>query len=336
VSYATSDGTATAGVDYASASGSLTFAPGVGVRPVTVTVIGDDEGEGNETYNLDLSNAVHATVPLAHGVGTVVNDESAWRLAATGEMNEDYQVDLVWRHDISGEIVIWTMSGHHVATGGWTSPPTLTDLDWRLVGTGTFDQAGRTPRDLVWHHRVSGDVVIWNMDGSGNLLSGSSTTPVGLSDVNWRLVGTGDFNLDERSDLLWHHRLSGEIVVWHMSGAVLASGTFTTPSSLSDTAWKIVGTGDFNQDGRVDIAWRNGTSGQVSLWYMNGTTLAGGTLASPTLADPLWRFAGTGDFNGDTRTDFLWRRPFTGDHLVWFMNGAVQTGNVPLVPPVLY
>jgi hypothetical protein len=59
--------------------------------------------------------------------------------------------------------------------------------------------------------------------------------------------------------------------------------------SVSDLNWQIVGTGDFNGDGQVDILWRyNGSGGANAVWYMNGTTLTGGADV-PSLADLLWK-----------------------------------------------
>ena len=61
VNYATADGTATAPADYAATSGTLTFAPGQTTKTVTVQVVGDMLDEPDETYALNLSNAVNAT-----------------------------------------------------------------------------------------------------------------------------------------------------------------------------------------------------------------------------------------------------------------------------------
>jgi hypothetical protein len=55
VSYNTSDGTATAGRDYISRSGSVTFLPGETEKSVRITVLGDTLYEGDETFFLRTS-----------------------------------------------------------------------------------------------------------------------------------------------------------------------------------------------------------------------------------------------------------------------------------------
>lgn len=61
VDYRTTEGTATEGVDYVGASGSLTFAPGETEKVVSVDVVGDLEDEPDETFSLDLSSPANAT-----------------------------------------------------------------------------------------------------------------------------------------------------------------------------------------------------------------------------------------------------------------------------------
>ncbi len=75
VSYATSNGTATAGSDYAATSGTLTFAPGQTAQTVAVTVYGDTILEPDETFSLSLSSPANATIARATATGTILNDD---------------------------------------------------------------------------------------------------------------------------------------------------------------------------------------------------------------------------------------------------------------------
>jgi sugar lactone lactonase YvrE len=63
VDYATSNGTATAGSDYSSTSGTLNFAAGEVTTNITVPIINDTIYEGtNETFTLTLSNPTNGTL----------------------------------------------------------------------------------------------------------------------------------------------------------------------------------------------------------------------------------------------------------------------------------
>jgi uncharacterized repeat protein (TIGR03803 family) len=55
-----------------------------------------------------------------------------------------------------------------------------------------------------------------------------------------------------------------------------------------------------------DIFWQNASSGQGSIWDMNGSALVGGGPLSPN-PGPSWTEIGTGDFNHDTHPDILWQ-----------------------------
>src|SRR5262245_33472306 len=107
------------------------------------------------------------------------------------------------------------------------------------------------------------------MNGT-SLVSGTFTNPLALVDTRWNMVGTGDFNLDTKPDILWRHSTSGENVMWFMNGVTLVAGTFTNPPTLTDVRWRMVGVGDFNRDARPDIAWRHSESGENVIWFMNG------------------------------------------------------------------
>ncbi|MCD8543764.1 MAG: hypothetical protein LRY52_02590 [Sulfurospirillum cavolei] len=76
VSYTTSNGTATAGSDYTSASGTLAFATsGNTTQYINIPIIGDTTIENNETFTVTLSNASGATLSTATATGTIINDD---------------------------------------------------------------------------------------------------------------------------------------------------------------------------------------------------------------------------------------------------------------------
>jgi len=77
VGFQTAGGTATAGTDFKTASGTVDFAPGVVDRTLSVEVIGDTTFEADETFFVNLSTPVNAIIAIGTGVGTIRNDDSA-------------------------------------------------------------------------------------------------------------------------------------------------------------------------------------------------------------------------------------------------------------------
>jgi hypothetical protein len=75
VSYRTSDGTALATSDYTATSGTLTFQPGETSRTISIAVKGDRKREANETFSVELSNPVGATISDGAATATILNDD---------------------------------------------------------------------------------------------------------------------------------------------------------------------------------------------------------------------------------------------------------------------
>ncbi len=88
----------------------------------------------------------------------------------------------------------------------------------------------------------------------------------------------------------------------------------------------------FNGDDKPDILWRNTSTGQNAVLYMNGVRATGADFL-PAVADPNWTIAGVDDFNGDGDPDILWRNASSGQNAVWYMNGVTVTG-VDFLPDV--
>ena len=90
------------------------------------------------------------------------------------------------------------------------------------------------------------------------------------------------------------------------------------------TDWHIVGTGDFDGDGKGDLLWRT-DGGALAIWEMTGSQIKAADyirMGSTAIGAPGkdWHVSGTGDFDGDGKDDLLWRTD-SGALAVWKMDG---------------
>ena len=113
VTWATADGTATAGSDYTRASGKLRFAPGETEKTIAVPVLDDAHDEGEETMQLRLSAASGAVIADGVATGTIENTDhmpAAW-LARFGRTVGSHVVDALGERLEGG-------APSHVTVGG--------------------------------------------------------------------------------------------------------------------------------------------------------------------------------------------------------------------------
>jgi subtilisin family serine protease len=76
VDYATRAGTATAGVDFEAATGTVTFAPGELTKAVRVLVIADRRREGDETFVLEVLDRQNVAFDGVQAVATIRDDDA--------------------------------------------------------------------------------------------------------------------------------------------------------------------------------------------------------------------------------------------------------------------
>jgi predicted outer membrane repeat protein len=88
VAYATMDGTASAPIDYTSASGVLAFAPGVSMVSVPISLVGDALDESDESFVFNLSSAQNATLADAQGLVTIDDDDGPTLTVSTPSVLE--------------------------------------------------------------------------------------------------------------------------------------------------------------------------------------------------------------------------------------------------------
>ncbi len=150
VDYATVPGSATAPADFTTLPlTNLSFSPGQTTRTVTVTVHGDVLDEGDDTFNLNLSTAVGATISDASGQGTILDDDALPSVSVNdvtvteGDIGTTNAVFTVTLSTVSGRSVTVdyaTANASAVAPGDYTDHQRLGH-----VPGGRADEAGDRP-----------------------------------------------------------------------------------------------------------------------------------------------------------------------------------------------
>jgi FG-GAP-like repeat len=288
---------------------------------VTPKTRNDFNGDGkadilwrNDNGNVAIWQMKGSTLTTGSVFASVSTD---WTISNTGDFNGDGKSDILWRNT-DGSVALWQMNG---ATPTTQSVIGSVPTNWKISNTGDFNGDGKS--DILWRNTTDGSVAIWQMNGT----TPTAQTVVGAASTDWKIVGTGDFNGDGKSDMLWRND-NGSVAMWQMNGTTPISQTVFANFSND---WQIAGTGDFNGDGKADILWRN-NDGQVAIWQMNGTNALSKDLTTPyPSVDNSWKIAGTSDFNGDGKSDILWRND-NGSVETWLMNGSTVTA-ASLVSP---
>jgi Ca2+-binding RTX toxin-like protein len=260
---------------------------------------------------------------------------SDWHIVDIGDFDNDGKSDLLWRTD-SGALAIWEMDGTQIKTADYIKmgPANVgaPGPDWHLLGTADFD--GDSKSDLLWK-TDSGALAIWEMNGTqikaADYIKMGSVN-VGLPGADWHIAGTGDFDGDSKSDLLWRTD-SGALAIWEMNGTQIKAADYIKMGSANVGApgsdWHIVDTGDFNGDGKSDLLWRT-DSGALAIWQMDGTQIKAADyikMGSANVGTPGldWHLVGAHDYDGNGMSDLLWRTD-GGALAVWEMNGSQIVG----------
>jgi len=128
--------------------------------------------------------------------------------------------------------------------------------------------------DVLWHNVSTGDVGVWFLDGTTVLRAGNLSWQAAES-TGWQVKGTGDFNGDGRTDVLWHNPGTGEVSVWFLNGTSVIGSENLAWQVPGNSGWELKGTGDFDRDGHIDLLWHNPGTGVVGVWNMSGASIQG-------------------------------------------------------------
>ena len=198
------------------------------------------------------------------------------------------------------------------------------DVAMALSGTGAaaaavrgdFNADGKA--DILWRDytggATSGQDAVWFMNGATQ----SSYAFASTAATSWSAVGVSDFNGDAKADILWRNQTTGANALWLMNAQNILTASLISSAA---PAWSVAGTGDFDGDGKQDdILWFNATTRQTAVWITNAGQIVSAAWVGGMVSQG-WSIAGVGDFDGNGKSDILWRNT-NGSNAIWFMNGT--------------
>jgi hypothetical protein len=299
VDYVTLPGSASAGIDYSSVSGTLMFAPGQTRRTILVKSIDDATCEPTETFTLALSNAVGATIADGTGIGTILDNDTKFFVVDDAAVNKTFEY------------------GNDGASGESYGLDTANSAPRGAASTGLGDK--------VWVVDANKKVYVYNTSGGllGSWTAGSLHAQAQVEGIT--TDGTDIWLVDNRQDKVFRYagaasRLSGSQNA--ASSFNLASGN-TNPKDIVTDGTMLWGS---NNGGPSVIA-----VGGTSLWVVNDSTtdkvfkytLAGSLLGSWTIdaanASP------TGITLDPTNVSHLWIVDNGTDRVYQYDNAAGRT-----------
>jgi probable HAF family extracellular repeat protein len=297
----------------------------MGASPKSIAV-GDFDRDGK----MDLAAANGGTNGISIALG---NGDGSFRAPssidigprveslAVGDFNEDGKLDLVVTSNYfyPGDIYYPYSGDSHVLLGN---------------GDGSF----AAPREVYWFWtRRVGSVVVGDFNGDGNLDFATDYPDYGsvqvllgngrgsFSQLSWTSMdglskAVGDLNSDGKDDLVTASGQNVQVLLGPLQPYQFGGYIGRNPQHYAANNPSGVTLGDFDRDGRLDIATANPGSNDVSILR----SLGGGIFASPEHFDvrPM-ALPGDFDVDGDVDgSDFLaWQRnPAVGDPADWRTN----------------
>ena len=286
--------------------GNGTFAPVVnyntgGSYNISSVALGDFNGDGKLDLAVTNDHTNTVAVLLGYGNGTFATAVTystggispSW--VAVGDFNGDGKTDLAVANYNSDTVGVLLGYGNGTfanavtySTGGVASS----------VAVGDFNGDGKT--DLAVANRGPATVSVLLGNGNGTFAPALSFSAAG--DPSYpRSLAVGDFNGDGNTDLAVDYYSFSNSTLGVLLGN--GNGTFATTVNYSTggTNPSSVTLGDFNGDGKLDLAVANGSNTVgVLLGYGNGT------FANPVTYSTGGSFpyaVAVGDFNGDGKLD---------------------------------
>jgi hypothetical protein len=239
--------------------------------------VGDFDGDGkadmfwrNSVTGRNYLYFMDGTSILLENYWHTVADVN-WQVAGIGDFDGSGTADLLWRNAATGENYIHLMYGNGIV--GQSYVRTVADPSWQVAGVADFD--GDRRADILWRNSATGQNYLFPMIQTDiNKVDVKPTEGYvrTVADQSWKVAAVGDFDGDGKADIFWRNSSSGETYLFPMTGNAIKPGEGYV-RRVPDLNWTVQAAADFDGDGKQDLFWRNASSGQNYIFFMDGTAI---------------------------------------------------------------
>jgi hypothetical protein len=291
VNYATANNSATAGSDYTGISGTLSFATNETSKTISVPILGDTTVEGDETFFVNLSNAVNATLSDSQGLGTILNDD-----------NSPPTVTVTANDANAAEVV----SGQIQNPGQFTFTRTGSTVSALTIAYQVYESATLLgTSDYTLTSSTMGGVGVTSYTAYTTFAIGESTVTVTVNPVD-------DIKFESNETLTIALANSDSYILGSSNTAAVVIADNEVSSPFTEVGHSLPGVhagsvewGDYDNDGRLDILITGSAPslGNIARIYRNtgtGFVDINAGLTGVYLSSGTWS-----DYDNDGRLDIL-------------------------------
>ncbi len=297
-------GTAILGTGKAAITWSNPQSPTTGAYPDALAV-GDFNNDGIPDLAVPSASTGTLTILPGKGDGTFTATASSLQAGSdplaivAGDFNGDGIIDLAVANSGANNLSIFLGNGDGSFTVSASHPPTGSNPAAMVVG----DFNGDGIPDLAVANGGSSTVTVELGNGDGTFTPSPLSSETGGQP---RSMAIGDFNGDGILDLVVAGGYSGStpaVLLGNGDGSFTATVPLTLPQNFAPYS---VVTGDFNQDGKLDLAIANyySTGSSLLIFLGNGDGTFAATAAGPTGIANATELA-VADINGDGNPDLV-------------------------------
>jgi uncharacterized protein (TIGR03437 family) len=307
-----------ANAQFSTAPGSP-FPVGSGASSIAV---GDFNGDGKQDLAVANVASGNVTVLLGNGsggfsaaAGSPFTVGSFPYFLTVGDFNGDGKLDLAVADTSSNDVTILLGNGSGAFSAAPGSP-FAAGADPYSLAVGDFNGDGNLDLAVA---NAGHSVTVLLGNGSGGFSAAPGSPFAAGSDPD--SIVTGDFNGDGKLDLAVANARGDNVTILLGNGSGGFSAAPGSPFAAGSDPTSIA-LGDFNGDGKLDLAASNGDSNSVTVLLGNGSGGFSASPGSPFTVGSLPYSLAVGDFNGDGRLDIAVADATSNNIAVLFGNGS--------------